>query len=220
MKRDPYPLQWPDHWPRTKPGRRISSRFRNCSVGRGITDVLDELRRFGAKQVVLTSGLRLRLDGIPYAQQAEPDDPGIAVYFQWRGRPYVVACDTYRRSWENLRALSKTIEGMRAIERHGASQLLERAVAGFSALPPGEGAPPPTPPEEPWWEVLGMPDLADSYTQIASDDTHPMRVPALGMAKALYQSRIANAHPDKGGSTEQAAALNVAWAQAKEALGG
>jgi len=218
MKREPYPLQWPEHWPRTR--GRVSSRFSNAALGRSIDDLLNELRRFEARQVALTSDLRLRLDGIPYAQQAEPDDPGIAVYFQWRGKPYVIACDRYKRCWENMRAVAKTVEAMRAIERHGASQLLERAVSGFSALPPAGGKASARPPERPWWEVLGMPDMQVPYVTIASDETHPMRIPALGMAKALYQNQVGSAHPDKGGSTERMAELNIAWKAAKEALGG
>jgi len=34
--------------------------------------------------------------------------------------------EDYKRVEDNTRAIAKTIEAMRAIERHGASQLLER----------------------------------------------------------------------------------------------
>ena len=117
-------------------------------------------------------------------------------------------------------AISKTIEAMRAIERHGASQLLERAVAGFSALPPGQDGAPAPEPERPWWEVLGIPQFDGMpISEIASDSTHHMRIPMLKMAEAIFKTKVQEAHPDKGGSNEAMRKLNAAIASAREALG-
>jgi hypothetical protein len=43
-------------------------------------------------------------------------DPGVAVYFTYKGNEVVLCCDTYERIWENVYAIGKTIENLRAIE--------------------------------------------------------------------------------------------------------
>ena len=63
-------------------------------------------------------------------------------------------CDTYRRPWENCRAISKAVEGFRAMERHGAHQILDQAFEGFTALPAPEQMSEPG--EKAWWIVLGL----------------------------------------------------------------
>ena len=142
------------------------------------------------------------------------------MYFDWKGQPFVLACDNYKRVWENAKGISKTIEAMRSIARHGASQLLERAVSGFSALPPaGEEAERPPPP---WWDVLGLAGAAgltaSGLGEIVANPEHLMRTPLLKMAESVYRIHAIDAHPDKGGSAEEMAALNGAIERAREEL--
>ena len=73
---------------------------------------------------------------MPYANQREPADTGVAVYFQLQDAPMVFACDKYNHVRDNIRAIGKTIEALRGIERWGASDMMERAFTGFQALPP------------------------------------------------------------------------------------
>jgi len=61
-------------------------------------------------------------------------DNGVAVYFTWKNNQYVLACDTYYTMAENLRAIEKSIEAIRGLERWGASDILARAFSGFKAL--------------------------------------------------------------------------------------
>jgi hypothetical protein len=161
----------------------------------------------------------LRLDGIPYANARNPDDPGAAVFFQWRGRPFQVACDSYRRVHENIRAIFKTIEAMRTIERHGATQLLERAVQGFTALPPGADDATSQPPQPPWWEVIETPIAPELCAEICNDDTHFLRKHLLHMAETCYKVQIRDVHPDRpGGSAEMTRNLNLAIRSARAIL--
>lgn len=216
-----HPLDWPESWPRTPWNLQKDSRFKKHTFGVMSDELTAELDRFGADHVVLSTDISLTRLGTPRYNAGEPDDSGVAVYYQWRGKPFVVACDQYHRCWENIRAITKTIEAMRAIERHGASSLLERAVSGFSALPPASGPIAPEPPKPPWWEVLAV-DLSPWGTtpeELANDSRHPMRAPILRLVELMWKQRVKAAHPDLGGSTEEMTSLNIAIADARSALG-
>jgi hypothetical protein len=190
-----YPLTWPPGRPRTV-GRR-DSKF-ELALGESMRRALNELKLLGARDVIISSNIPTRLDGLPYATTSEPNDPGIAVYFNRRvkgaTKPYVIACDTYRRVRENMRAIAMTIEALRTIERHGAETMLEQAFTGFAALPPANAS-------RPWWEVLGVPTNAtESQVQDA------------------YRVLARIHHPDvAGGSLDRMSEINVAYEQAKKA---
>ena len=110
------------------------------------------------KHVVISTNVPLRRDGEPYASRREPDDTGVAVYFQRMpgSETVCLACDKFIHVWENMRALGKTLEAMRGIERWGSTELLNRAFVGFTALPSPDAktTPPPTP--RLWFEVLDV----------------------------------------------------------------
>src|SRR5262245_61920292 len=89
-----YPLSWPAGWKRTmyrkssdfhSTDRRADATGRSYRMRKSLTlsDALDrllgELRRLGAKNVIISSNLAVRQDGLPYAQQPRNiDDPGVA----------------------------------------------------------------------------------------------------------------------------------------------
>lgn len=190
-----YPLTWPDAQPRAT--SRKDSKFK-IGFGESLRRVLSELKLLGARNVIVSSNIPTRLDGLPYANVAEPKDPGIAVWFDRtvRGerKPFVIACDTYRRTRENMRAIAATVEALRTIDRHGASTMLEQAFTGFAALPPANAT-------RPWWQVLGVPTNAtESQVQDA------------------YRELSRIHHPDvAGGSLDRMSEINVAYEQAKKA---
>jgi hypothetical protein len=149
-----FPLQWPTGRPRAK--HRTASTFK-VTPGQAYSELTDELHRWGATNVVVSTNIPLRRDGTPYRDGLDDrlPDPGVAVYFTKAKRAICIACDTYYRPWENMRAVGKSIEAFRAIERHGAGQILDQAFEGFTALPaPSAGGP------EPWHMVLGCPPWA------------------------------------------------------------
>jgi hypothetical protein len=204
-----YPLQWPVGWKRTtvrataafgRARQRMGDRYiapRALTIAEGTERALLELQRMGIGRddIVLSTNLRLRLDGLPISSQSEPSDPGVAVYWrEFDGTTRVIAIDRYDRAADNLAAVAATLDAMRAIERHGGAVILERAFTGFTALP-APGAP------RTWWEELGVP-------KVASRDE----------AKSAFRALASQHHPDKGGQPERMAAINAAWEQAQREL--
>lgn len=148
-----FPLQWPRGRKRT-PARRDSA-FK-VKPTQAFEEMLDELYRFEAKNVVVSSNIPTRRDGTPYRDGLTEllEDPGIAVYFMKGKRLVCLPCDSYRRPWENCRAIGKAVEALRSMERHGAQQILDQAFEGFTALPSPEMA--TDAPSAAWWVVLGV----------------------------------------------------------------
>lgn len=177
---DAYPLAWPIGWPRTK--RRERARFAG-TFGRIRDELMAEIGRLGGRYPVVSTNVPLRRDGLPYANQAEPTDPGVAVYFERRGRSMVFACDKWNKVQDNLRSVQKTIEAIRGIERWGASEMMERAFQAFEALPSPKSC----------WDVLG----------ITPGATHDM-------IEAAFKAQAKARHPDRGGSHAAMSELNAA----------
>lgn len=196
MAAEAYPLQWPEGWPRTPSHKRGGSRFGKNMGFNQIGKLQNELRLLGAQNTVISSNVPLRNDGLPYASESKRryDDPGVAVYFTLKRKPLSMARDIYWTPWENIRSLILTIDAIRSIERHGGSTMMERAFSGFAAIAPPDW-------KKPWREVFGVkPDWQGDIT-------------------ALYREKARNRHPDAGGSDTLMAELNVAYAEAKAALG-
>jgi hypothetical protein len=174
-----YPLAWPNGWKRANPHARDSSKFKSTfAVARDELLVeVERLRRseYRPGEVILSTNVNLRQDGLPYANQREPVDPGVAIYFQYKKKPMVFACDKYRKVWENMVAIRKTIEAIRGMERWGASDMMERAFTGFTAIP-----------DSSWPKVLGV-------ARTASDEE----------VKLAYRRLCSQYHPDRGGDIEQ-----------------
>jgi hypothetical protein len=159
---------------------------------------MEQIRLLGGRLPILSSDLELRRDGLPYANQREPADKGVAVYFEWKGQQRVFACDRWDRIKDNIRALEKTIEAIRGIERWGASDMLERAFTGFTALP-APGA------KRHWREVLAI-DL-------------PLYAVKADGIEAAFRRLSKKHHPDVGGSHEAMAELNEARSEALREIG-
>jgi len=127
-----YPLAWPEGWLRTAPFKRSpNSRF-NTTFDRARSELMNELRLLGAKNVVISSWLPLRRDGMPYADQARRSltDPGVAVYFTFKGKQMVMARDAYTNVHDNLRSIGLGIAHLRGLERHGERRLRGRGRRG------------------------------------------------------------------------------------------
>jgi hypothetical protein len=188
-----YPLAWPAGWPRA---RRKSSAAFNLPFAKARDELMRELRLMGARYTILSTNVPLRRDGLPYAGQKEPDDPGVAVYFMWQGKQMTFACDRWDKVKDNVRAIGKTIEALRGVERWGASDMMERAFSAFEALPAPDGVVTLS-----CWQIL---DLEPGASEMEIE--------------RAYRTKAKAAHPDSGGSREEWDQLRHAYDQAKRAV--
>ncbi len=199
-----YPLFWPNGWKRTNPSERQRGHFAKHSTEhtaasdgstskristRPLTAVdaamrlQREIDRLGGSDGVLSTNLKLRIDGVPTAKQIDPSDPGAAVYFDLNRKPVCLACDKWDRVADNIAAIAQHIDALRRIERYGIGTM-EQAFAGYQALPAAMTD---------WWIVL---------------DLHPNA--NLDDVDAAFKRLAFNAHPDRGGSHDQMARLSEA----------
>lgn len=187
-----YPLQWPDHKKRTASYHRERSRFRVASFAVTRDELFRELNLLGAKSVVLSTNIPLRQDGLPYANTKKQDDPGAAIYFQYKSKAMCFACDRWEKIEDNIQAIRHTINALRGIARWGSGDMLEAAFTGFQALPaPGSS--------KPWWQVLQCVSAAP-----------------LSEIEAHYKILARQHHPDNGGSAEKMSEINAAIATARK----
>jgi hypothetical protein len=175
-----YPLCWPPG--RRREGCKEFARFKT-TLGLAIFNIRSEVKRLGGTELVISSNLMLRRDGLPMATGPKVTDHGVAVYFTLKKKPMCFASDRWRFVEDNMQAIAKTIEALRGIERWGSGQMVEQAFTGFIALPA---------PEQPW-QVLGIAYgssrdvIQNAWRRLASDN-----------------------HPDKGGDSNFMARINAA----------
>lgn len=183
-----FPLSWPEGWPRVEPHRRRESPFvrpvkysaRKRSMEEALSELARELHLLGAIKTVLSTNVTLRLDGRPYSGQAQPKDPGAAVYFELKKKSVSLACDKWLRVEDNVWAMVKHIEAIRGQERWGVGTV-DQAFRGYMALPAvGESS------GSTWWKILGVPINAT-----------PDQV------RAAYRLLVKKHHPDSSGGDEE-----------------
>lgn len=189
-----YPLSWPAGWKRTSYRTRaiFKSDGREVTIAIARKRLADQLDLLRANNVILSTNVELRADGQPRSDRRPPVDPGVAVYFDLKRRPTVLACDKWDRVADNIVALAKHIEAMRGMDRWGVGTL-EQAFTGYQALP----AP------DPWWKTLGLSGPTRSREDIG----------------AAYRKASAAAHPDRpGGSHDKMSAVNAAREEGMKAI--
>ena len=203
-----YPLVWPAGWLRTTQRRAAKfgkvrttaegwKRNESLTVGDGLQRLFGELGRLGARGPVVSSNLRLNLDGSITASQAKVlADPGVAVYFNFRGKPLVLACDRWNSAADNMAAIAGHIEAMRMQERYGVGTL-DQAFAGYAALP-----------------AVGQTQGGDWRAELGIVGP----VTSLDAVEARYRELLRVRHPDHGGSHEAIVRLNRARDDARKYL--
>ena len=189
-----FPLHWPEGWQRMTTSRtRLPGRM---PFGMSRNRLIHQLRLLGAKNYVLSTNVPVRRDGLPYADFRRPSDPGVAVYFEYRKRQMCLACDRYALIEDNVRAIALTIEALRGIERWGASDMMERAFMGFTALPENS--------TRSWREVFGF----SGTDSIRLDEVNDR-----------FRKLALERHSDQGGSDDQMCQLLQARDAARRELG-
>ena len=193
-----YPLRWPGGQPRRLLARRQAATFQ-VSLAIAVEDLLTDLKLLGARYVAISTDIPLnRMDSkriglLRWKQQ--PIDTGVAIYFDYDGEQRVFACDKWRKVEHNVRAVGLTINSIRSIARWGSTDMMNRTLHAFKALPPDGGD---------WRAALGFSTVG--------------RLPELAAVKARYRKLAADAHPDRGGNQHEMVRLNKAWEAAQKEL--
>lgn len=202
-----YPLEWPAGWPRTNANEsaRFSvtkwevSRFHpdhtrrvraRATISVAVKRLYLELRRLGATDMVLSTNVPLRLDGLPRADAREPQDHGAAVYFYVEGQPRALACDKWDRVADNVIALAKHVEAIRGQLRWGVGTTAQ-AFGGYKALPPEHRH---------WRDVL---------------DLRGVGAVSRDMVRVRARELLRVHHPDRGGDHDRAAEITRAVNEAE-----
>lgn len=176
-----YPLHWPEGWARSAQARR-SDFDATRTMAQAREFVLKELRRFGAHSVEISTNVQVRPDGLPRSGQGQPADRGVAVYFKLGGKAFALACDRWLRVEDNLYAIGKHVDTIRAQNRYGVGSV-EKAFLGYQRLLPAASC----------WTILGLPpDATEAEIHVA------------------YRAKSLEAHPDRGGTDEALSLLKEA----------
>lgn len=179
-----YPLQWPIAWPRTPESKREWGNLNKMSANKARKDLMTQLDLMGAKNIVISTNVAIRKDGLPYAGQ-RVNDPGVVLYFKRNNVDVCIPCDRWMAVDANLRAIGKTVDAIRGIERWGAGDLVDAAFSGITskALPANVIVTPYQ--SRAWYEVLEV-------AQTASPE----------IVRAAYKQKALKTHPDHGGTDE------------------
>lgn len=213
-----YPLQWPHGWPRTPPSERSSGhqfrqgkpfqsqwnsetqKYEDKYVGTkratfavARDKLYAELERLGAEQVIISTNHKPDVRGVPIESKRAVVDDGVAVYFRYREKSMVMACDRFDNAAANMRSLGLAIDALRQLERHGGGTMMEKAFTGFEALPAPDD----------WRQVLGL----NRAGPISREDL-----------LAKWRSKAKTSHPDVGGDPNEWHRLQRAYEQAMEAI--
>ena len=157
---------------------RRHARFKTSfATARG--NLIREIKLLGGDNCIFSSDIPRRQDGLPYADaKPKSGDPGIAAYFNRKGKQLCFACDRYLTVDDNMHAIALTVEALRGIARWGTGDMMESAFRGYAALPERAGG-------SSWWETLGVPINATPE-----------------QAKEAYRLLAKKHHPDLGGYAE------------------
>lgn len=215
-----YPLHWPAGVSRTT--QRMNAKFgtstrtehgwrqrRDITVAEARSRLLGEMSamtrsgrtwRVNPDEVVISSNMPTRLDGLPRSGSVEPKDPGVAVYFHLDGVPHCLPCDRWTAVADNLAAIAAHVGAMRGMERWGVGDI-KAAFAGFRALPPPNTITP----------AMTLEEAARWMAQVCGETiTVKDLLESVDITKAAYRTAARRTHPDTGGSQEQFVILQEA----------
>jgi hypothetical protein len=178
-----YPLSWPQGFPRQK--YRESGRYRSSgNIAR--ENVEKSLELFAKDSCKVIANLVIS-SNVTVSGGVSPNDPAVAVWFMWDGMQVCIPIDRYRFAKSNLQAIHHVIEARRVELRHGTLALIRATFTGFQALPAPAG--------KHWRDILALPsDQVGTREQI----------------ERAFKTLATVRHPDRGGSTEAMAELNIA----------
>lgn len=119
------PLRWPEGWNRTQ-NRLVAVEHRR---GDKIQEIVELMAAFTATNVICTANV----DVTDHATGT--DEPGVALYFNLAGRPYVIASDRYTKTPANFHDIHGILSDIERLLVFGET-IQDRALQGFTELPP------------------------------------------------------------------------------------
>lgn len=197
-----YPLRWPAARPRSSSRKAAlfrdgGSRLSLTSARKRLREQIDAMTRSGRPwrtlNMILSTNIRFTASGArdQNVSRRDPEDPGVAFYFDLDGKPHVLACDQWDTVADNIAAIAAHIDALRGQERWGVADL-RQAFAGHVALPS----------PDPWWTVLEV-----------------NRSAAWEVITAAYRAKSKTAHPNAGGDRAAWDRLSAAFDAAKQERG-
>jgi hypothetical protein len=150
------------------PGRVVDGHYRpgtRVSWDQTLRELEYEVRALGGRDILVGIGLSetdIRLDGMPRANARPPLHSGVEISFDSRYGRLTYATDVFTDWRDNVRAIAKGLEALRAVDRWGVAKRGQQ-YAGFALLTAGPGL-----------EELGR-RLVERYGSIAAAlrATHP-----------------------------------------------
>lgn len=187
-----YPLQWLQQQQRTKNPQR--ARFGERSIFKAGNELINELKRLGGKNMIISSNLETKARGTGFYANQKVEDSGIVVYFDLKDKAKAMACDRWNKPEDNIWALYLSIQAIRGLERWGGSDFLDGLFTGFQALP--------------YYEEGQQTPLitAPQYFQYCE---------SLEDVEITWKKKRAYMHPDRGGSNEDFIELTRQYKEAK-----
>lgn len=164
-------LDWPPGFERTPTSERSKNRSYGVTLSKAIEDLDTELQRLDVDdwRLSTTMGHQSRNPNYPYANQPEPDDPGVVCRWSMEGEQYAVACDAHTRVRDNLRTVGVYIREKRKMEQRPVTT--GEAEFANARLPSGEEAVVASVPPH---EVLGVsPDAPPAVVKVSDRELSP-----------------------------------------------
>jgi hypothetical protein len=147
-------------------------------------------------QVDLTAS-QIRHDGLPKAGARYGSNPGVIVSFDSRYGPLRYATDAYTDWRANLRAITLSLEALRAVDRYGVSRRGEQ-YRGWTAITAGSGA-----------GLFSTRNEAETWLRKAAAEEG---IDSWSSWDSLCKALTKRLHPDAGGSDELFKRLGAAAA--------
>jgi hypothetical protein len=193
-----------DRWPGVQTKARRDASFR-ATYSQTLGLLESELSKLSAKQIVIqVEGLTLeyiRNDGWPRAGKNGHCGPGVIVSFESPKGSISMPCDQFRDWQDNIRAIAKSLEALRMVDRYGVTKGNEQYRGWTRLEAPKSGN---------MTREQGIVFLASLYRSPVEDMA---RLSVQDFKTICRIAKIEN-HPDHGGSHE----IFVRIGQAEEAL--
>lgn len=190
-------IDWPAHLDRTPASKRIETSPYEAGLGQTTEELVTELERLGARSFrgSIANG-HTKSNGFPL-YNANPDDPGFALYWTTEEAQRVVAMDDYANLQDNVREVYHWIRETRKagnrLVKTGQSQFAAAALPSADDAVEAAPAPDSTPDVDPY-EVLGIdPDASQSVVKAVARQL-----------KAEYHPDGSNPDPEQWAKVQQA----------------